>query len=66
MSTSPENLTAALLTAKQAADYLSLSENMIKKLVYAREIPCVKIGASLRFLQADLDAFIMRSRIESA
>lgn len=47
-----------LLTTKQAADTLQISERSVFNLLKAGDIPSVKIGASLRIRVADLDDFI--------
>jgi excisionase family DNA binding protein len=52
----------ALLNAKQAAQYLNLSESFIRKATAKNVLPYVKIGTRVLFRQSDLDAWIqMRS-----
>jgi excisionase family DNA binding protein len=57
MSPPPED---RLLTTEQAAQMLGVSASFLNKArVHARpEIPFVKVGASVRYRRADLDAFI--------
>lgn len=47
-----------LLTTKQLADYLGLSESFVRKSVHARAIPFVKVGAAVRFRRSDVDAWL--------
>ena len=47
-----------LLTLAQAAEYLNVSERTVLRCRYERRLPFVKLGRSLRFKRADLDAFI--------
>jgi excisionase family DNA binding protein len=53
MSEQPE-----LLTARQAAAHLGLSENTVRAWVRLRRIRYVKVGRSVRFRPADLDAVV--------
>lgn len=46
------------LDAKLAADYLCLTEEAVRSKVKRREIPYHRIGRSLRFDTAELDAFV--------
>ena len=53
-----------LLTIKEVADYLKISEEEVKRLVDAGEIPAYKIGDTfLRFRKEQIDA--IRSEISS-
>lgn len=61
MATSDESIT---LTAKQAAFHLAMSEAWLRKAVYRRIIPFVRIGRAVRFRRADLDAFLESRRID--
>jgi excisionase family DNA binding protein len=45
-----------LLTTRQAAAHLGLSENTIRAWVRRRRVRYVKVGRSVRFRLADLDA----------
>jgi excisionase family DNA binding protein len=47
-----------LLTVKQAAEYLTVSERFIRRIRYENRIRCVKLGKHVRFRKEDLDAFI--------
>ncbi len=47
-----------LLTAKEVADKLGLKLSTIYRWRWARRIPCVKVGAALRFRLSDIDRLI--------
>lgn len=47
-----------LLKLNEAAQYLSLSESYIRRLVARGEIPYVKVGRALRFSIASLNRWI--------
>jgi len=49
-----------LLNVKEAAEVLSCSEAAIRKWVYQRRLPAVKVGRLTRIRQSDLEAFIRR------
>ena len=47
-----------LLTTKQAAELLACSEAAIRKWLYQRRIPAVKVGRLVRLRVADLEALV--------
>ena len=47
-----------LLTMKQAAELLACSEAAIRKWVYQRRLPVVRVGRLVRVRVADLEAFV--------
>ena len=49
-----------LLTPEEAATYLSLHVETVRKMARQRRIPCSKIGRYWRFRPADLDDFMAR------
>ena len=49
-----------LLKVKEAAEVLCCSEAAIRKWVYQRRLPAVKVGRLTRIRQSDLEAFIRR------
>jgi len=51
-----------LFTVKQAACYLAMAPKTLYNLAYARRIPTVKLGRSLRFDLKDLDDLIAANR----
>lgn len=56
MSTSPSE--AQILTIKQVAEYLKVTERTIYRLAAAKKIPAFKVGGTWRFARVDIDAWI--------
>ncbi len=54
-----------LLTAKQAAECLALSARKLWSLTAAGEVPCVRIGRSLRYSREDLRNWIEAQKTAS-
>jgi excisionase family DNA binding protein len=55
----------SLLTPQEAADRLGTSVRFVRRLVFERRIPFVKVGRHVRIAASDLDAFITAGRIEA-
>ena len=53
-----------ILTIKQVADYLKVTERTIYRLAAAKQIPAFKVGGSWRFSRADIDSWIKRQSME--
>jgi len=51
-----------LLTLRQTAALLSVSEKSLRRLVAYQRIPCVRIGRQLRFLPSDLLRWVSARR----
>jgi excisionase family DNA binding protein len=47
-----------ILTIKQVAEYLKVTDRTIYKLAAAKKIPAFKIGGTWRFSRADIDRWI--------
>ncbi len=47
-----------ILTLKQVADFLKVSERTIYRLAAAKKIPAFKVGGTWRFSRAELDQWI--------
>ena len=56
MSTSASE--GGILTIKQVADYLKVTERTIYRLAAAKKIPAFKVGGAWRFSRADIDRWI--------
>ena len=56
MSTSTSE--GEILTIKQVADYLKVTERTIYRLAAAKKIPAFKVGGTWRFSRADIDSWI--------
>ena len=53
-----------ILTIKQVADYLKVTERTIYKLAAAKQIPAFKVGGSWRFSHADIDSWIKQQSMK--
>jgi excisionase family DNA binding protein len=51
-----------LFDRESLADYLRLSTDTVDRLVKAGKLPCVRIGAQVRFTFEDVEVFIERNR----
>ncbi len=47
-----------ILTIKQVADYLKVTDRTIYRLAAAKKIPAFKVGGTWRFSRADIDQWI--------
>jgi excisionase family DNA binding protein len=54
-----------LLTPQEVADRLGTSLRFVRRLVFQRRIPYVKVGRHVRIATSDLDAFITAGRMEA-
>ena len=53
-----------LLSVEQAAERLGTSVRFVRRLVFQRRIPYVKLGRHVRITGRDLDAFIAAGRVD--
>jgi excisionase family DNA binding protein len=53
-----------LLTPQEAADRLGTSLRFVRRLIFERRIPFIKVGRHVRIAASDLDAFIAAGRVE--
>lgn len=53
-----------ILTIKQIADYLKVTERTIYRLAGSKKIPAFKVGGTWRFSKVDIDAWIKVQSIE--
>jgi excisionase family DNA binding protein len=51
-----------LLTAREAAAFLCMSENTIRQWIWQRRLPVVRLGRAVRLRRADLEQLIERNR----
>ena len=51
-----------LLTSKESATYLAISERKLWSMSKAGDIPAVRLGRCVRFDQIDLDRVIQRAK----
>jgi excisionase family DNA binding protein len=54
-----------LLTAKEAAALLCLSENTIRQWIWQRRLPVVRLGRAVRLKRQDLEQLIDQNREEA-
>ncbi len=57
---------ANLLTARQVAEQLAVSQRFVYDLAARGDLPSVRMGAVLRFDQADVEAFVEASKVPAA
>jgi len=60
MARSTSTGAAEILTIKQVAVYLQVTERTIYRLAASEDIPAFKVGGSWRFRRRDLDEWIAR------
>ena len=63
MSTSASE--GEILTIKQVADFLKVTERTIYRLAAAKKIPAFKVGGTWRFSRADIDSWIRQQAMQS-
>jgi DNA binding domain, excisionase family len=54
-----------ILTIKQVAEYLQVTERTIYRLAAAKKIPAFKVGGTWRFSRSAIDAWIKKQTIDS-
>ena len=54
-----------LLRAKEAAQFLNVSENTIRMWIWQRRLPVVRLGRAVRLCRQDLEELIERNREEA-
>ena len=60
----PTNLgEGEILTIKQVAAYLQVTERTIYRLAAAKKIPAFKVGGTWRFSRTDIDSWIKQQSI---
>ena len=63
--TSVDDLADHLLTPQEAAELLGVSLRMMRRLQYERRIAHVRVGRHIRFIAADLVAYMAANRIQA-
>ena len=54
-----------ILTIKQVAEYLKVTDRTIYKLAAAKKIPAFKVGGMWRFSRADIDRWIKQQSMDA-
>ena len=65
MSMSKSSSGGEILTIKQVAEFLKVTDRTIYRLAAAKSIPAFKVGGTWRFSRADLDRWIARQTAEA-
>lgn len=55
--------TSEILTLKEVADFLKVTERTIYRLAAAKQIPAFKVGGSWRFSQSDIAEWIKQQAV---
>lgn len=55
-----------ILTIKQVAEYLKVTDRTIYKLAAAKKIPAFKVGGTWRFSRADIDSWIKQQSMDQS
>jgi len=55
-----------ILTIKEVAEYLKVTERTIYRLAGAKKIPAFKVGGTWRFSRADIDEWIRRQSVHQS
>lgn len=53
-----------MLTIPEVSAFLAVSERTVRRLVHARQIPCVRVGCQIRFDRSDLLRWTLARREE--
>lgn len=53
-----------ILTIKQVAEFLKVTERTIYRLAAAKKIPAFKVGGTWRFSRSDIDSWIKQQSME--
>lgn len=61
---STNTIEGGILTIKEIADYLKVTERTIYRLAAAKQMPAFKIGGSWRFSRQDIDSWIKQQSTE--
>lgn len=59
-----DSTTDNLISPKELAKYLKISQATIYRLIERRKITFLKIGGSLRFSKSDIEEYLRDSRVE--
>jgi excisionase family DNA binding protein len=54
-----------LLTVREASRLLACSEAAIRKWIYQRRLPAVKVGRLIRIAETDLEVFIGKIELDN-
>ncbi len=61
---SANTIEGGILTIKEIAEYLKVTERTIYRLAAAKQLPAFKIGGSWRFSRQDIDGWIKQQSMQ--
>ena len=59
-----QNSTVELLTIKDVAKLLKVSQTSVRRLQQGRHLPFIKVGGSIRFAKTDIFEYLKKMRVE--
>ena len=60
-----QNPTIELLTIKDVAELLKVSQTSVRRLQQGRHLPFFKVGGSVRFAKIDIFEYLKKERVEA-
>jgi len=60
-----DHSTIELLTIKDVAELLKVSQSSVRRLQQGRHLPFIKVGGSIRFAKSDVAEYLEKERVES-
>lgn len=60
-----KSIEGEILTIREVADFLKVTERTIYRLAAAKKIPAFKVGGTWRFSRADIDRWIRRQATQT-
>ena len=60
-----QNFTVELLTIKDVAELLKVSQTSVRRLQQGRHLPFIKVGGSIRFAKTDIFEYLKKGRVEA-
>jgi excisionase family DNA binding protein len=54
-----------LLTIKDVAELLKVSQSSVRRLQQGRHLPFIKVGGSIRFAKDDILEYLKKGRVEA-
>ncbi|MDO8514233.1 MAG: helix-turn-helix domain-containing protein [bacterium] len=60
-----QNFIIELLTIKDVAELLKVSQSSIRRLQQGRHLPFFKVGGSVRFAKTDIFEYLKKGRVEA-
>lgn len=61
-----DNVLEKMLTLKEVAEYLNVSENTVRRWSKMRQIPAIKIGRQWRYRKTDIDRWVREQAVDDS